>query len=91
MKSSARALGNHARLGIGLLYGGALACWSAAFLALRPEWLALAALLPVALHLGWQVLGLRRTDPADALRRFRSNRFAGLLLFLACGVVGMTV
>jgi len=32
-------------------------------------------------------------DPADgtnALHRFRSNRFAGLLVFLACFVVGQT-
>jgi 4-hydroxybenzoate polyprenyltransferase len=48
----------------------------------------LAALLPVAGHLAWQVAGLKREDGTDALMRFRSNRFAGLLMFLACLVVG---
>jgi 4-hydroxybenzoate polyprenyltransferase len=29
-------------------------------------------------------------DGGNALARFRSNRFAGLLMFLACLVVGST-
>ena len=36
----------------------------------------------------WQVATLDPADGADALARFRSNRFAGLLMFLACVVVG---
>ena len=31
---------------------------------------------------------LKPADPADALSKFRSNRFAGFLMFLACLVVG---
>jgi 4-hydroxybenzoate polyprenyltransferase len=42
----------------------------------------------MALHLGWQVATLTQADPMDALAKFRSNRFAGLLMFLACLVVG---
>lgn len=90
VKSSARALGPRARLGIGLFYAIAIGCWIAAFWLLRPEPLATLALLPMGLHLGWQVYGLRPADPADALAKFRSNRFAGLLMFLACLVVGAT-
>ena len=90
VKSSARALGKHAQGGIAACYGAALALWGAAFWQLRPQPLALATLLPVALHLGWQVIGLRRDDPAQALARFRSNRFAGLLMALACLVIGET-
>ena len=38
-----------------------------------------------------RALGAREAaDPADALAKFRSNRFAGLLMFLACLVVGAT-
>ncbi|TVV69696.1 4-hydroxybenzoate octaprenyltransferase [Sphingomonas solaris] len=88
VKSSARALGSHARGGVAGFYVGALLLWGAAFWAIRPQPLALVALLPVALHLGWQVVGLDPADPADALRRFRANRFAGLLMALACLVVG---
>ena len=88
VKSSARALGAHARGGIAVFYALAIALWGAAIWRVRPEWLALAALLPVAVHLLWQVTGLRPHDGGDALMRFRSNRFAGLLMFLACFVVG---
>jgi 4-hydroxybenzoate polyprenyltransferase len=56
----------------------------------RPDVLGLAALLPVALHLLWQVTALRPNEGANALAKFRSNRFAGLLMFLACMVVGTT-
>jgi 4-hydroxybenzoate polyprenyltransferase len=78
------------RAGIGIFYGLALGCWIAAFWLLRPQLLGTLALLPMALHLAWQVAGLRIDDPADALARFRANRFAGLLMFLACLVVGAT-
>jgi 4-hydroxybenzoate polyprenyltransferase len=88
VKSSARALGRHARGGVALFYGAALLLWGAAIWCVRPEALALAALLPVAGHFLWQVTGLKREVGADALMRFRANRFAGLLMFLACLVVG---
>ena len=66
----------------------ALTGWGVAFWLLREDWVALAALIPAALHLMWQAFTL---DPADAdnpLVRFRSNRFAGLLVAAACLVVG---
>ncbi len=88
VRSSARALGGHVRGGVIAFQGLALALWALALWRVRPEPLALAALLPVAAHFGWQSLALRPGDPADALARFRSNRFAGLLVFLACLVVG---
>ncbi len=88
VKSSALALGARARLGIAVFYLLALAFWAGAIRVLRPEALALAALLPMAIHLLWQVTTLKAEDGADALAKFRSNRFAGLLMFLACLVVG---
>jgi 4-hydroxybenzoate polyprenyltransferase len=88
VKSSARALGQHAQIGVAIFYLAALVLWARAIWIMRPEALALAALLPVGCHLVWQVAGLKRQDGADALMRFRSNRFAGLLMFLACLVVG---
>jgi len=88
VKSSARALGSNARGGVSAFYAIALGLWAVAVWRTRPEALALVALLPVAAHLLWQVAGLKRQDGKDALMRFRSNRFAGLLMFLACLVVG---
>ena len=88
VKSSALALGRHARLGVAVCYALALALWAAAFHIVRVEWFALLGLLPMALHLFWQVATLRPEDGADALAKFRSNRVAGLLMFAACFVVG---
>jgi 4-hydroxybenzoate polyprenyltransferase len=90
VKSSARRLGDKAPLGIGLFYVLALLFWSAAIWLVRPEWLALATLVPAALHLANQAL---RADPKDgelALRLFRSNRMCGFLIFLAMLVVGLS-
>lgn len=88
VKSSALALGRHARLGVGICYTMALLLWALAFGEVRLERFALLGLLPMAVHLFWQVASLKSDDPANALARFRSNRFAGLLMFLACFVVG---
>ena len=88
VKSSALALGRHARAGVAIFYSVALALWAAALWRVRPDGLALIALLPVAAQLGWQVATLRPDDGGDALAKFRSNRTAGLILFLACLVVG---
>ena len=91
VKSSALALGRRARAGVTFFYLVALAFWSASIWQVRSETLALLALLPMALHLLWQVATLREDDGADALAKFRSNRFAGLLMFLACLAVGTSV
>jgi 4-hydroxybenzoate polyprenyltransferase len=88
IRSSARRLGRHARIGITGFYALAVALWGAALWTVRPDGLSLVALVPMALHLGWQVVRLRPDDGEDALAKFRSNRFAGLLMFLACLVVG---
>ncbi|WP_340267091.1 4-hydroxybenzoate octaprenyltransferase [Sphingobium mellinum] len=85
--SSALSMGRHVRAGVALCYLLALSLWAAALWQVRPQLLALAALLPMAAHLGWQVTKLKE-DGADPLTTFRSNRFAGLLMFLACLVVG---
>jgi len=88
IRSSALRLGDNVRFGVLAFYLTALASWGAAFWMLRPQWLALAALGPLGLHLLWQVMTLKSADGGDALAKFRSNRFAGLLMFLACLVLG---
>ncbi|HEU0100133.1 MAG TPA: 4-hydroxybenzoate octaprenyltransferase [Allosphingosinicella sp.] len=88
IRSSALALGRHARTGVAVCYAIALMLWAGALWRVRPDGLALVALLPMAAHLAWQVARLRPDDGGDALDKFRSNRMAGLFLFLACLVVG---
>jgi 4-hydroxybenzoate polyprenyltransferase len=86
--SSALAMGRHVRAGVAACYALAVTGWAMAIWQVRADPLALAALLPVALHLLWQVATLDPDDGDGALRRFRANRFAGLLMFLACAAVG---
>jgi 4-hydroxybenzoate polyprenyltransferase len=90
VKSSARRLGGQAPLGIAIFYLLALLLWGSAIWSVRPDWLALLALLPAAVHLANQAL---RADPGDgelALRLFRSNRGCGLLVFLGMLAVGLS-
>jgi 4-hydroxybenzoate polyprenyltransferase len=90
VKSSARALGAHAQFGVGVCYALALAGWAAAIWLVRPDWVALLALVPAAIHLVRQVARMDSTNGAAALQLFRSNRFTGLLLFLGFLVVGLS-
>jgi len=91
VRSSALRLGRRVREGVGAFYAVALALWAGAIWLVRPEPLALLALLPVALQLGSQALRIDAADGDKALALFRSNRFAGLLMFLACAVVGTSL
>ncbi|QQV76431.1 4-hydroxybenzoate octaprenyltransferase [Sphingomonas aliaeris] len=91
VRSSALRMGNHVKGGVAIFYGVALVLWAAAFWQVRPDPLAIVALAPLAVHLMWQVLSLDLADGASALDRFRSNRFAGFLMFCACFVVGTTL
>jgi 4-hydroxybenzoate polyprenyltransferase len=90
VKSSARAMGGRVKQGVAACYALALLGWAAAIWSVRPDWLALAALIPAAIQLSIQIA---RIDPADgqgALLLFRSNRFTGLLLFLGFLAVGLS-
>ncbi|KHL25434.1 4-hydroxybenzoate polyprenyltransferase [Croceibacterium mercuriale] len=88
IRSSALTLGTRVRGGVWACYALAVAGWGTAFWLLRGDWLAVLAIVPAAAHLGWQVATLQADDAANPLARFRSNRFAGLLVALACLVVG---
>ncbi len=90
IRSSALRMGAHVRGGVATFYAVAVALWALSFWLLRGDPITLLALLPMSAHLAWQVLALRPDDGDDALAKFRSNRFAGLLLAASCYVVGNT-
>ena len=90
VKSSALRLGAKARLGIGICYAIAVLLWSGAIWLVRPDWLALVALAPAAIHLASQVLRADADDGELALALFRSNRTCGLLVFLGVLAVGLS-
>jgi 4-hydroxybenzoate polyprenyltransferase len=89
VKSSALRLGESAPVGVAIFYTLALLLWGAAIWSVRPDWVALLALVPAGVHLANQAL---RADPADgvgALKLFRSNRNCGLLLLFGMLAVGL--
>lgn len=88
IRSSALRMGSRVRLGIAGFYAATIALWTAGIWLYRPDPIALLALIPVALHLVWQIATLNPEDPANPLERFRSNRLAGALMAAACFVVG---
>jgi 4-hydroxybenzoate polyprenyltransferase len=90
IRSSALRLGARAPAAIAIFYALAIAFWAGAIWSVRPQLLALAALLPAALHLTNQTLRADPADPQLALRLFRSNRLCGFLIFLGMLVVGVS-
>jgi 4-hydroxybenzoate polyprenyltransferase len=83
VKSSARRLGGRVRAAVWAFYGASLALALAAGWAagLEPRYYGLA--LAFAVQLAAQPLRLQPDDPALALRLFKSNTWAGLVLFIA--------
>jgi 4-hydroxybenzoate polyprenyltransferase len=86
IKSSARRMGPQVRRGVAVFY--ALASVLAVSLAAASPWSLLLA-LGFAAHLAWQVRRLRPDDAPLALRLFKSNRDAGLLLFAALALTAL--
>ncbi|MGP8192438.1 MAG: 4-hydroxybenzoate octaprenyltransferase [Methylovirgula sp.] len=82
VKSTALFFGRHVKPAVALCYGTCLCFVALALIAAgaaRP--LATAGLVGMAAHFLWQIHRLDPADPALALKLFRSNRDAGLLLF----------
>ena len=88
IRSSALRMGEQVQMGVAGFYAAAIGLWGLGIWLYRPDWIALLALLPVALHLMWQIATLDPADPDNPLARFRSNRLAGALMAVACFVVG---
>ncbi len=88
VRSTARLFGQRAPRAIAVFYALAILGWGTAIWLVRPDWLALVALIPAALHLAAQAMRARPDDGVRALALFRSNRFTGLLVFLAMLAVG---
>jgi 4-hydroxybenzoate polyprenyltransferase len=90
VKSSALALGAHTRPWLFAFYGAALLLWSAAGHAAGLGALFWAGLAAVGVQLAWQAARVATDNPADCLRKFRSNRAVGWLMLvgIVCGHLG---
>ncbi len=89
IKSSARRLGAQVRPGVAGFYVLAVLLAGAAGFAANLGPIFYVGLAAYALHLAWQVKRLKPDDAALALRLFKSNREAGLILLAAIALNGL--
>jgi 4-hydroxybenzoate polyprenyltransferase len=80
VKSSALALGQRTRPFLFIFYIAAVILWAVAGEAAGFGWPYRVALLLVLIQLCWQAARLVIDDPADCLKKFKSNRVTGWLL-----------
>ncbi|HEY0648167.1 UbiA family prenyltransferase, partial [Phenylobacterium sp.] len=83
VKSSARRLGDAAPRAVGAFYLLSLTAALSASVSARLGLGFGLLFIAYALHLGLQAIRVRVDDPGLALRLFKSNTWAGLILFLA--------
>jgi 4-hydroxybenzoate polyprenyltransferase len=88
IRSTARLFGARARLWVGVSYALTAAFAQAALIGAGAGAIAEAGWVGFALHLAWQVGRIDGASPATALRLFRSNRDAGLILFAGLALNG---
>jgi 4-hydroxybenzoate polyprenyltransferase len=88
IQSTARLFGSQARLGVAIFYALTAVFAEAAILGAGGGAIAQAGWVGFSLHLAWQVRQIDGTSPATALRLFRSNRDAGLILFAGLALNG---
>jgi 4-hydroxybenzoate polyprenyltransferase len=89
VKSSARRLGAQVKPGVAIFYVLAVLLAGAAGFTAGLGPIFYVGLAAYALHLAWQVKALKPEDGALALRLFKSNREAGLILLAAIAFNGL--
>jgi 4-hydroxybenzoate polyprenyltransferase len=82
LKSTAIRFGENTMTWVGGLYAGAVVLWLAAGFFAGTHLIFFFVVVLVSLQMAWQVTTLDISDPANCLRRFRSNRDVGLVMFL---------
>ena len=91
VKSSARRLGKSVRPGVAVFFVLAVASAGAAGLIAGLGALFYVGLVAYAAHLAWQVCTLKPDNGVVALKLFKSNREAGLILLAAIGLGALNV
>ncbi|MBU1347868.1 MAG: UbiA family prenyltransferase [Alphaproteobacteria bacterium] len=91
VKSSARRLGKDVKGGVAIFYGLSVLSVGLAGVA-AGLWLPFfVVMVAYGLHLAWQVRSLRPDDGVLALKLFKSNREAGLVLLAAIALGGLSL
>ena len=81
VRSTALKLGAATPKWLAGFYAGAILLWGTAAVLAGGRGIALVALAIAAAHLAWQIATLDTSDAGNCLKRFRSNREVGLILF----------
>jgi 4-hydroxybenzoate polyprenyltransferase len=88
IRSTARLFGSRVTLGVGGFYAATAALAFAAIEAAGGGAIALIGWLAFCAHLAWQASQVEGADAPTALKLFRSNRDAGLILFSGIALQG---
>jgi 4-hydroxybenzoate polyprenyltransferase len=83
VKSTALKFGNHSKLWISVFYVISLSLIGASGHIVNLDWPFFVGIVICAFQLVWQVKTLDIDDPKNCLRRFKSNRDFGLIMFIA--------
>ena len=81
VRSTARRFGDHTKRAVGGCYALTVALFAAALFAAGAGVAAYIGLAAFGAHLAWQIARVSTEDPASCLAAFKSNRWAGWLLF----------
>lgn len=84
VKSSSIKLGQKTKPFVMMMYGGTATLLCATGWVVGMDWFYFTALAVVAAQFIWQVRTLNIDDPDNCLIRFKSNRDAGLIIFIGC-------
>jgi len=84
VKSSSIKLGQKTKPFVMAMYAGTAILLGVAGWAIGMDWFYFTALAIVAAQFIWQVVTLDIDDPDNCLARFKSNRDAGLIIFIGC-------
>jgi 4-hydroxybenzoate polyprenyltransferase len=82
LRSTAIRFGENTMSWVGGFYAGAIVLWLGAGFLAGTHLIFFMAIVMASLQMAWQVTTLDTKDPANCLRRFRSNRDVGLVIFL---------
>jgi len=82
LRSTAIRVGPNTVSFVGALYAGAIVLWLLAGYLAGTHLIYFTAVVLASLQMAWQVTTLDTADAANCLRRFRSNRDVGMVIFL---------
>jgi 4-hydroxybenzoate polyprenyltransferase len=82
LRSTAIRFGDNTMTWVGSFYAGAIVLWLAAGFLAGTHLIFFMAIVLASLQMAWQVTTLDTADARNCLRRFRSNRDVGLVIFL---------